>query len=250
MSTRKFHFNPDTGKTGKCRAIFKCKYGQPDEAHGATEEIARANYEATMEKELFANEISNRETAKTPETPTIQANANQTPRDYEEFKEIRETRTKELLSDPKAQAEKDVDEFYQLLKKKHSLTYDRENNFYALRRALENKGRSDLSAELLIEIDFTYSKPAIREVKERYHELQTITHSEKDTFKTIQFELEKDNVTDREARLARIRPQKEIIKKALVLEKAANDDFMRKMRYEENEAISKAYQKYIGALPQ
>lgn len=54
----RFHFNPDTGRTGKCAAQMKCRFGQSDDQHGATREEARANYEKTMESELFANTSS------------------------------------------------------------------------------------------------------------------------------------------------------------------------------------------------
>jgi len=57
----RFHFNPETGRTGKCGADPSnprsrgCKFGQSDGQHGATREEARANYEQQMESELFSN---------------------------------------------------------------------------------------------------------------------------------------------------------------------------------------------------
>ena len=54
----RFHFNPDSGRTGKCSAQVQCRFGQSDDQHGATREEARANYEKTMETELFANTVS------------------------------------------------------------------------------------------------------------------------------------------------------------------------------------------------
>lgn len=51
----RFHFNPDTGRTGKCGANVQCRFGQSDSQHGGSREEARANYEATMSNELFAN---------------------------------------------------------------------------------------------------------------------------------------------------------------------------------------------------
>lgn len=54
----RFHFNPDTGRTGKCAAQVQCRFNQSDDQHGATREEARANYEKTMEGELFANTSS------------------------------------------------------------------------------------------------------------------------------------------------------------------------------------------------
>lgn len=55
----RFHFNPDTGRTGKCDAKVKCRFGQSDGEHGATREEARANYEKTMESELIPSAESN-----------------------------------------------------------------------------------------------------------------------------------------------------------------------------------------------
>ena len=54
----RFHFNPATGRTGKCAAQVQCRFGQSDDQHGATREEARANYERAMEGELFANTSS------------------------------------------------------------------------------------------------------------------------------------------------------------------------------------------------
>ena len=57
----RFHFNPETGRTGKCGADPSnprsrgCKFGQSDGQHGATREEAKANYETKMEPELFSN---------------------------------------------------------------------------------------------------------------------------------------------------------------------------------------------------
>lgn len=51
----RFHFNPETGRTGKCSAEVQCRFGQSADQHGATREDARANYEAQMAPELFSN---------------------------------------------------------------------------------------------------------------------------------------------------------------------------------------------------
>ncbi len=51
----RFHFNPTTGRTGKCEAKKSCRFNQSDDQHGATREEARANYEAQMAPELFSN---------------------------------------------------------------------------------------------------------------------------------------------------------------------------------------------------
>lgn len=57
----RFHFNPETGRTGKCSADPSnprsqgCRFGQSDGQHGATREEAKANYEKKMAPELFSN---------------------------------------------------------------------------------------------------------------------------------------------------------------------------------------------------
>ena len=57
----RFHFNPETGRTGKCGSdpsnprARGCLFGQSDAQHGATREEAKANYETKMAPELFAN---------------------------------------------------------------------------------------------------------------------------------------------------------------------------------------------------
>lgn len=57
----RFHFNPETGRTGKCSVDPSnprsrgCRFGQSESQHGATREEARANYEQQMESELFSN---------------------------------------------------------------------------------------------------------------------------------------------------------------------------------------------------
>lgn len=56
--TDRFHFNPETGRTGKCSAQVQCRFGQSEEQHGSSRQEARANYERTMEGELFANTAS------------------------------------------------------------------------------------------------------------------------------------------------------------------------------------------------
>ena len=49
-----FHFNPKTGRTGKCDATVKpCRFGQTQEQHGNSPVEARANYERSMESELL-----------------------------------------------------------------------------------------------------------------------------------------------------------------------------------------------------
>ena len=49
-----FHFNPKTGRTGKCDATVKpCRFGQSQEQHGNSPVEARANYERSMESELL-----------------------------------------------------------------------------------------------------------------------------------------------------------------------------------------------------
>jgi len=50
-----FHFNPETGRTGKCEAVIKCRFGQSADQHGTTRDEARANYEKVMEDKLFSN---------------------------------------------------------------------------------------------------------------------------------------------------------------------------------------------------
>ena len=50
----RFHFNPETGRTGKCSAQVQCRFGQTEDQHGATREIAQANYERQMASQLFA----------------------------------------------------------------------------------------------------------------------------------------------------------------------------------------------------
>lgn len=54
----RFHFNPESGRTGKCSAQVQCRFGQSEEQHGASREEARANYEAQMEPDLFSNTAS------------------------------------------------------------------------------------------------------------------------------------------------------------------------------------------------
>lgn len=51
----RFHFNPETGRTGKCDAKTQCRFGQSEGEHGGSREEARANYEGTMKGELFSN---------------------------------------------------------------------------------------------------------------------------------------------------------------------------------------------------
>ncbi len=64
----RFHFNPDTGRTGKCEAKKGCRFGQSEDQHGASREDARANYEKHMEGELFSNTSSSSENgSKDPE---------------------------------------------------------------------------------------------------------------------------------------------------------------------------------------
>ncbi len=52
---QRFHFNPATGRTGKCEAQRGCRFGQSEDQHGETREAARANYEKHMAGELFSN---------------------------------------------------------------------------------------------------------------------------------------------------------------------------------------------------
>ena len=55
----RYHFNPETGRTGKCDATVKpCRFKQTEEEHGATPVEARANYERFMESELLPTEDS------------------------------------------------------------------------------------------------------------------------------------------------------------------------------------------------
>lgn len=56
--TDRFHFNPETGRTGKCSAQLQCRFGQSEKQHGSSRQEARANYEQTMEGELFSNTAS------------------------------------------------------------------------------------------------------------------------------------------------------------------------------------------------
>ena len=54
-----FHFNPDTGRTGKCDATVRpCRFGQSQEQHGNSPQEASANYERTMESELLPSAAS------------------------------------------------------------------------------------------------------------------------------------------------------------------------------------------------
>ena len=46
----KYHFNKDTGRTGKCEAKIKCRLGLSDSEHFETREEAQAAFEKTMEK--------------------------------------------------------------------------------------------------------------------------------------------------------------------------------------------------------
>ena len=48
----KYHYNPATGKTGRCPAVIKCRLLSSD-GHFNTEAEARAAYEQTMESELL-----------------------------------------------------------------------------------------------------------------------------------------------------------------------------------------------------
>lgn len=50
----KYHFNKDTGRTGKCEAKIKCRLGLADSEHFETREEAQAAYEKTMEKKTSA----------------------------------------------------------------------------------------------------------------------------------------------------------------------------------------------------
>ena len=55
----RYHFNPETGRTGKCDATVRpCRFQQTEEEHGSTPAEARANYERTMESELLPVEAS------------------------------------------------------------------------------------------------------------------------------------------------------------------------------------------------
>ena len=64
----RFHFNPETGRTGKCGAEVQCRFGQSESQHGASREDARANYEATMAPELFSNTASKVPAAEEPQS--------------------------------------------------------------------------------------------------------------------------------------------------------------------------------------
>jgi len=61
----RFHFNPTTGRTGKCSAEVQCRFGQSDSQHGATAAEARANYEGTMSEDLFSNTQTRPDAAQT-----------------------------------------------------------------------------------------------------------------------------------------------------------------------------------------
>ena len=64
----RFHFNPETGRTGKCGAEVQCRFGQSEGQHGASREDARANYESTMAPELFSNTASKAPVAEKPQS--------------------------------------------------------------------------------------------------------------------------------------------------------------------------------------
>lgn len=88
-----FHFNPTTGRTGRCEAKLSCRFGQSEDQHGATREEARTNYEAQMAPELFANTASktadkpvSRVPATRPLTPA-QLKAQADKKELEEFLE-------------------------------------------------------------------------------------------------------------------------------------------------------------------
>lgn len=51
MSAGRYHFNPKTGAVRACKATKSCPFGEA--AHGATEDEARALYEATMEASVL-----------------------------------------------------------------------------------------------------------------------------------------------------------------------------------------------------
>ena len=50
----KYHFNKDTGRTGKCEAKIKCRLGLADSEHFATREEAQAAYEKTMDSKAVS----------------------------------------------------------------------------------------------------------------------------------------------------------------------------------------------------
>ena len=50
----KYHFNKDTGRTGKCEAKIKCRLGLSADEHFETREEAQAAYEKTMDSKAVS----------------------------------------------------------------------------------------------------------------------------------------------------------------------------------------------------
>lgn len=46
--TKRYHYNPDTGKTGICDAIYQCRFGIPGNEHFVTAQEAARAYEVTQ----------------------------------------------------------------------------------------------------------------------------------------------------------------------------------------------------------
>lgn len=53
----KYHFNKDTGRTGKCEAKIKCRLGLAESEHFETKEEAQAAFEKTMEKKTVNSSL-------------------------------------------------------------------------------------------------------------------------------------------------------------------------------------------------
>lgn len=49
MSTKRFHYNPKTGKVGECEANIRCRFRLPEESHFATPQEAEAAYGRTQQ---------------------------------------------------------------------------------------------------------------------------------------------------------------------------------------------------------
>ena len=100
-----FHFNPKTGRTGKCDATVRpCRFGQTQEQHGNTPADARANYERSMESELLPTAAESKKPA--PPKTLKQAGEDRFKNLTKREKELRE-RNKDLaqtLVDVRAQS--------------------------------------------------------------------------------------------------------------------------------------------------
>lgn len=61
--TTNYHFNKETGRTGKCDAKIKCRLGLSSEEHFSTKEEAQKGFEKTQEHNTFASSVKKKESS-------------------------------------------------------------------------------------------------------------------------------------------------------------------------------------------